>query len=107
MPGVEWHTDPRVPEPGVYKGREAVERYLEGLYESLGDVHLEVKRVESLSDAEVFAQVAAHTGTPGGSERKVVLIDWCFVATLDEGKFTRIRSFLDREEALQAAGLSE
>jgi ketosteroid isomerase-like protein len=104
---VEWHTDPRVPEPGVYKGPEAVRSYLEGLYQALGDVKLEVNRTEPLDDETVFAQVTAYAGTTIGSEREVTLLDWCFIATFADGKFTRLRSFLDREEAVEAAGLRE
>jgi ketosteroid isomerase-like protein len=31
-PEIVWHTDPMVPEPGVYEGREAVTAYLEASY---------------------------------------------------------------------------
>jgi ketosteroid isomerase-like protein len=32
---------------------------------------------------------------------------WCHLVTLRDGRITELRSFLDRESALEAAGISE
>jgi ketosteroid isomerase-like protein len=106
-PDFVWHTDPRVPEPGVYKGAANVTRYLDTLWELLGgQVRLEVKENFPLDERRVFAMVAAHT-TTRGSEREVILLDWCFIVTFRNQRLVELHSFLDRDEALQAAGLSE
>ena len=86
-PEVSWHTDPRMPEPGVDQGAEAIRTDLDG--------------------EEVLAVVTL-TGHPlAATERETQFLDWSLILTLKEGKVFRIRSFLDKAEALKAAGLSE
>ena len=50
---IVWHTDPLVPEPGVYEGREALMAYLEGFIRAFGAWRVEVHEVRDLGDEEV------------------------------------------------------
>lgn len=102
---VEWETDPTAPEPGTYKGRPAVQTYLEGLSQGFGDLRFEVHELRELDDEHVFAETTAHGS--GGISGAEVELPWCFLVTLRDGKAARIRSFLDRERALAAVGLRE
>ena len=106
-PQVEWHTDPSVPEPGVYRGREGVADYVRGLFSLTGGtVRFEVERIVSIPGDRIFCQVTAYS-TPEGSGREVALMDWCLIGTVHQGRIAAIHSYLRLDEALEAAGLSE
>ncbi len=102
---VEWETDPTAPEPGTYRGRDAVKTYLEGLSQGFGELRFDVRQLLDLDDDQVFAETTAHGS--GGVSGAEVELPWCFIVSLRDGNLARIRSFLDKGRALQAAGLSE
>ena len=107
-PEVTWHTDPRVPEPGVYRGKEAVSAYIEGFFRAIGGkFRVELKEVIDLGGEEVLAVTTFSAHPLAATERETQFRDWSFIITLREQKVFRIRSFIDKAEALQAAGLRE
>jgi ketosteroid isomerase-like protein len=106
-PEVTWHTDPLVPEPGVYSGRETVRAYLEGFSRTLGTFRVEVKQVIDLGGDDVLV-VTTVAGHPlAATEREAQLFDWAFIISVREGRILRIHSFFDKGRAFEAAGLSE
>ena len=106
-PEIVWHTDPHVPEPGVYEGRDTVLAYLEGYIRAFGGLRFDIHDLRDLGEGRVFA-LTTFSGEPGASSSgRTQMLDWAFVANIRKGKVTQIRSFLDKDRALEAAGLSE
>lgn len=104
---VIWHTDPLVPEPGVYSGKEAVKTYLEGFMRAIGAFAVEIHEAIDLGgdDALVVTTVSGHP--LAATSRETQFLNWAFILTFRNGKIVRIRSFFDKARALEAAGLSE
>jgi len=107
-PDIVWHTDPNVPEPGVYEGKREVFAYLRGWNRAFGDsFHLKIHEFIDLGGDDVLVVTTA-SGHPGGdTKRDTQFLDWTFIITLREGKIAAYRSFFDKARALEAAGLSE
>jgi ketosteroid isomerase-like protein len=91
---------------GSYEGRDAMRRFFTDLNETSPDFHLVAERVEAIGTDRVLAflrvtatgrasGIPAAVDTPSGN-----------VYDFAGGKIARIRVFLDRDQALQAAGLS-
>jgi ketosteroid isomerase-like protein len=106
-PAVTWHTDPNVPEPGVYTGCEALRTYLQGFLRALGVFKVEIHDVIDLGEHDVLA-ITTVAGHPlGATTRETQFLNWAFVLTFREGKIVRIRSFFDKARAFEAVGLLE
>jgi hypothetical protein len=104
-PDVEWHALPRVPETGVVKGREAVVRYFHGIREG---IDWQVEAQEFIKAG--YGSVLVHQrGTASGRTTGITdNLDWFQLWDVgSDGLTTRVREFERREEALEAAGLSE
>ena len=83
-PEIEWHSALHMLMGGqqtVFRGHAGVRRMIGDLYETFAEVHIEVSEVRDLPLA--------------------------FVTQIRNGKTISTRAYLDREEALAAAGLSE
>ena len=106
-PEITWHTDPLVPEAGVYVGREAVLAYLQGYLRAIGDTQFEVHDVVDLGNDKVLA-VTTFSGQPAGAaEGQTSFIDWCLISRFEDRRVIELHSFLDKARAYDAAGLSE
>ena len=106
-PEIVWHTDPMVPEPGVYEGREAVTAYLEGFIRAFGAWRLEVHDLIDLGGEDVLSVMTALGRPLGQTQQETQFLEWCHISSNRNNKTVRIRSFLDRERAFEAAGLKE
>jgi ketosteroid isomerase-like protein len=88
----------------VYRGRDGACAYWESLHADVwAELRMETEAIEERGDT-VVALVNCHavgkrSGTP-------VDLKAAWVATLDDGLVTRARFTLDREAALDAAGLA-
>ena len=107
-PEVEWHAGMTALVTGeaaaVYRGREGVRRAMqEGLFGAFDEVHLELTEVRDLGDRILGIGVMRARGAESGVE---IESPWAWLIQLKEGKAIWVRSYLDREEALEAAGLS-
>jgi ketosteroid isomerase-like protein len=90
--------------PGAraYHGLDQYRQVMEGLLESLGGMRAEIDELFEASDrVVVFVRFTAH-GTSSGAEAEMRPGQ---VFTLREGKITKQEVYLDRDEALKAAGL--
>ena len=106
-PEIVWHTDPLVPEPGSYEGKEMVLTYLQGWLRAFTEARFEINDIRAVGSDEVLAE-ATMLGQPvGGAEGDTHFLNWCLIAQVRDGLWVRIRSFLDRDRALEAVGLSE
>jgi ketosteroid isomerase-like protein len=106
-PDVEWH--PGLPallrgETTVGRGHEGARELLRDVYEALAVFHLEIADIRDLGDVIVaFGRMRAR-GRESGAE---IESPWYYVVQYKNGKATLIRTYLDRNEALEAAGLQE
>ncbi len=106
-PAIVWHTDPLVPERGVYTGVEAVRTYLDGFIRAFGAWHIDVHRLIDLGGDEVFSELTMGGSPLGQTDQETQFFNWCQIISVREGRLVRIRSFFDRAKALEAVGLSE
>jgi hypothetical protein len=92
---------------GVYEGPDGIRRFFADVADTGPDFELVIERLEAVGADRVLAfmrvtatgrasGLPAAAGTPTGN-----------VYDLADGRIKRIRIFLDREEALEAAGLQE
>ena len=106
-PDVEWEDAMFWSEPmRVYRGREEVRQYFErAVIEPWESFRLEVEEVIPAGE-DCIAAGGFVAGRGRGSGAEVKLHGW-MVVWITDGLITRRRAFLDRAEALEAAGLSE
>ena len=102
-PEIELHEDPRFPEGGVYRGVEAVARYFAGFTEHFDEFTFEAEDFIDLGDERVLILLHLHTRGTGSGATVEVRPGW--ILTVRGGKTVRIETYLDRAEALAAAGL--
>ena len=101
---VEWY--PAVVGMGgdVYRGAEGIRELLGDAGETLPDAFYEVSEIRDLGDRLLaFGRLRAH-GKGSGAPTEVPFTQ---LVHFRDGKATVIRTFLDPQEALEAAGLSE
>jgi ketosteroid isomerase-like protein len=105
-PDVEWDDSNGFPGlQGVYRGRAGVRSWLEAFMEAWESFHGEVEQATEGSDGRVLLQMAGIArGRASGVETE--LCAW-FVLWIADGKITKRQVFFNRDEALEAAGLSE
>jgi ketosteroid isomerase-like protein len=96
--------DPDLPGGGEFKGKEQAMAFLKGWREPWDDYSVEVEKMREAGDRVVA--LTRHRGRGKGSSVPVELAD-AHVWTFRDGRATHLQTFLDRAEALEAAGLSE
>jgi ketosteroid isomerase-like protein len=92
---------------GVYEGPTGIRRWFTDLEDVGPDFRLELERVETIRPGRVLAFLRV---TGSGRTSGLQMGDATPTANvydLVEGKIKRVRIFLDRQEALEAVGLSE
>jgi ketosteroid isomerase-like protein len=92
------------PEP-TYRGTEGVRRFLTEWLEVWEDYEVGVDEVLAAPDGRVVS-LAWQRGK-GRHSGLAMEMEWGQIATVSEGKMTRIENYDNRGEALEAAGLSE
>ena len=102
---VEWR--PAIPmllggEATVYAGHEGVRRMFREFRDSFAEIHIEFSEIRALGD-RVLA--LGHMRARGKSSGVDTVTPWAYLAELENGKAIRIRTYLDPDEALDAAGL--
>jgi ketosteroid isomerase-like protein len=94
---------PDTPESG-YRGPEGMLRWFQQLDEIWDDWRFEAERFLDAGDRVVaFVRVSGSAKQSGAA----LTISTAHVLTLRDGRVTRVDVFLDRPEALEAAGLRE
>jgi ketosteroid isomerase-like protein len=106
-PDVVWEALPGVPGIGeLYRGRAEVRGWIEELWEvAEGVVHTEIEQITDLGKDRVFLALVL-TARGRGSGVPFEMPTWS-VIWYREGLVTRRQVFWTRDEALEAAGLSE
>ncbi len=106
-PEIEWHSAILAGlggEATVYRGLDAVREVLRDLYEALGETRIEYPDIRDLGDRVVGIGRTRTRGKGSGAETES---PHASVVDFKNGKATRVRSYLDPSEALEAAGISE
>ncbi len=106
-PDVEWHSALLIPfggEATVSRGHDGVREVLGELYEALAEIHLEYSEVRDLGERIVGL---GSIRTKGKQSRVVTEMAFGTVTDMRNGKGFRIWTYLDPQEALEAAGLTE
>ena len=104
-PEVAWESLPLVGFRDVYRGRSGAREWLEQLLEVFEEAHLEIEEITALSDDRVLIGYT-QTGRGRGSGLPGELRSWS-IHWLAKGLIARRQVFWTRDEALEAAGLSE
>ena len=90
---------------GVYQGAVGIERFFGDIEDAGPDFRIEVDGVQAIGGDRVLVVMrASSTGRVSGIP---VTSDSNNIYDIIDGKISRIRIFLDRDEALKAVGLAE
>ena len=103
-PEVEWTTTDVAIERATYRGHDGVRRFFGTLDEQFDDLRFDV---EELIDAGDQVIVTIRTGGRGRASGAPVDGTWSYVCSLRDGMIYRVRTYSERAEALEAAGLRE
>ena len=106
-PEVEWHSALLIPFGGaasVSRGHDGVRELLDEVYEALAEIHLDYSEIRDLGDRIVGIGRIRTRGKHSGAVTELALGT---VTDMKNGKAIRIWTYLDSQEALEAAGLSE
>ncbi len=90
------------PDHAVYRGIEAIRAQHQGWFEAYPDLRVEPLEIRSKGDLVfVWTRFTGH-GADSGATMEMEL---AHVITVEGGRTRRLREYLDRGEALRAAGL--
>jgi ketosteroid isomerase-like protein len=103
-PEIEFHTFGRSPEAGVYRGKEAVRKYNENLFQQFESIRFEIGELVDAGD-RVVVMTTQHAVPKGGQQEMNVQVAEVWV--IRGGLLAERRSYSTRAEALEAAGLKE
>src|SRR4051794_5567841 len=103
-PEIEFHTYAQSPEAGIYRGKEAVRKYNESLFEQFESTRFEIEDLVDAGD-RVVVMTTQHAVPKGGQqEMSVHMVE---VWAIRDGLLAERRSYSTEDEALEAAGLRE
>jgi ketosteroid isomerase-like protein len=88
----------------VYRGHEGIREVLRDVYDAFAEIDVEYSQIRDLDDRIVAIGRFRARGKESGAQIESA---WGAVAEIKNGKAIRIRSYLDPNDALEAAGLSE
>ncbi len=103
----DWHPeiivrpDSNFPDAGELVGAPAARRFFEDQREFMGAGRLEILEEHDLGE-RCLLRIRQNVDAPASGVRSSY--DWSLLTTAHEGKITRIEFFIDREQALAAAG---
>jgi ketosteroid isomerase-like protein len=106
-PDVEWR--PAVQrllggDTAVYRGRHGVREFLRDLDETFAEIRIEIAEARDLGDRALFLGRFHGRGKESGAETRSPI---AYLVDFRNGKVTRVVSYLDHQQAREAAGLSE
>ena len=103
-PAIEAHDPAEMPDSAIHRGREAVRRDWEQTLDLFDDFSI---AIEEIFDAGEEVVVFLHYRGRGKESGAAVALQMAHVLTFKDGLAVRLRQYLDRAEALEAAGMSE
>ena len=99
---IVWHSDPSFPEGGQFEGRDAVVAYMSSMFQNWAHVELEIEELVARDD-RVLALLRMRNSGRDGIE---MVAFWGHLWTVEDGRMVDVRSFLNREAALDAMGVT-
>ena len=84
-------------------GADGIRRFFTDIEDTGPDFRIEVQRVQAIGDSNALAFM--RTSLTGRASGIVTGVESANVYDFIEGRISRIRIFLDRDEALKAVGL--
>ena len=104
-PEVEWR--PAIPmllggEATVYRGHDGVRELFREIRDAFAEIRVEFSEVRDLGDRVVAVGHMRARGKTSGAETQT---PWAYLAELRNGRGFRIQTYLDPDEALEAAGV--
>ena len=106
-PDIEWHPAILIRLSGketAYRGHEGIRQLMKDIDETLAEIHVEFSEFRDLGDRVLAMGRIKTRGKASGVDTEAPV---GYVADFRDGKFVRVRTYLDPAEALEAAGLSE
>ena len=106
-PEVEWHpafTALLGGETTVFRGHDGAREVMREFWEVFSETHFEVSEIRDLGDQALAIGTMHARGAESGAE---IESPWAWLVRSKKGKATSIRVFIDRAEAIEAAGASE
>jgi ketosteroid isomerase-like protein len=104
-PEVEFREDPKFPEASIYRGRDALRAYAKRFSGELDAFSWEAEDILDAGDDQVLVLLRVRGRGKGSGADFDTRAGWLF--TLTEARVVRVDAYLDRREALEAAGLPE
>jgi ketosteroid isomerase-like protein len=104
-PEVEFREDPKFPEGSVYRGRDALRAYFKRFSGEFDPFWWQAEDILDAGDEQVLVLVRVRGRGKGSGADFDTRGGWLF--TMAEGSAIRVAAYLDRREALEAAGLAE
>jgi ketosteroid isomerase-like protein len=106
-PAAEWHMALQVllgGGAGVYRGHDGVREFMDDMDEAFSEYRVEYPEIRDLGDRILALGRLWARGRESGAETETPVSS---VTWIRDGKSTRVLSYLNHAEALEAAGLSE
>ena len=104
-PEVEFRLPPEWPDEEAGTGRDAALASMKGTLELVDDLDIDIHEIRELEDGRLL--VSGHVAAKGGGSGGPVAFDRYDILTMRDQKIVRSEIFLDRKQALEAAGLQE
>ena len=101
---VTYEEDPRWPDAGTFRGQDALTRRVREYADLL---HLERVSPGEVIDAGDLVLAEFRIWMLGADVGEPVEFLWTFTVGFENGRVAHVRAWYNREEALEAAGLSE
>jgi ketosteroid isomerase-like protein len=100
----EYHAAREDPDSAIHRGIDAIRRQFERWHEAYPDLKVEPLEAKGKGDRVfLWVRFAGHGATSGVPME----MELAHVYTMRDGKAARVVEYMDRKEALEAAGLSE
>jgi len=106
-PDIEWRPAILMKLSGkdtVYRGHDGVRQLMRDIDDTLAEIHVEFPEVRDLGDQVLAVGRIQTRGKASGIATEAPV---GYVADFRNGKFVRVRTYLNPGEALEAAGLEE
>lgn len=103
---VELRNPPEFPVRGPFCGHDGVRQWATEIWEVVADLHHEIEEIIEAADGETVVSVQRTQGRMTHTQLATNL-RWAAVWTFKDGKVVRGQGYMRRDDALEAAGLSE
>ena len=104
---IEISNPPDFPVRGTFQGHDGVREWRDQVFEIVDDARVEPEDIVDVhGDGETVLMLLRDTGTARYPEIEIE-VEWAAIWTVRGGKVLKAQGYLDRAEALEAAGLAE